>query len=363
MRRILVPRAGLGALLVATAVVLSASEALAAPPLTFDVVVTAQTSTPIGAVPLSPGNSGNPNQWFYFYALTAPGSLSDSLPVQICVTASNANLDGTWPLSGQSLQLKLGPTGNGGNLTGVSEPLIPVFLMNGCTTIYIDINASGLAAGNYNKVVEVKEDSTVPQNATTHIDGKGIHVHVTVTAGTFVQCFISDSDFNYLTDCAGTPITNGNLGRFAIVVNKKNLEVATNPGQFYYNVLWTNTGATQTVRVDFTRSGVTPQGSQAIHAMVFPSLPAISSSNFALVNDGTPSGADDHLESIVVPGGYTLWVDYHLEWAGLGKVAPLGIGASCPAANQPFSVNASISDAASSVVVGSCSAGASGFKK
>jgi hypothetical protein len=60
-------------------------------------------------------------------------------------------------------------------------------------------------------------------------------------------------------------------GRFVIVVNKKNIEVATNPGQFYYNIVWTNsTGFDQVVEVTFARTGVIPNGAQAIHGEVFP---------------------------------------------------------------------------------------------
>jgi hypothetical protein len=346
IRKLLVPSlVGLG--LVAMA---ATTEAVAPP--TFNVVVTAQTSTPVGVVPASPGASGN---WQYLYVLNAPGTLVDSIPVQLCVTGIGA---------GQSLTLKFGPNGSGGNLsdTDVAAPLIPTFTVDGCTTVSININVSGLAVGTYNKNVLVQVDDSVPSNAHASFDGHRIQIQLEVLAAVSTQCFITDSDFNYLTDCAGTPITSGNLGRFTIVANKKNIEVATNPGQFYYNVLYTNlTGSSQTIRIDFSRSGVNPQGAQAIHALVFTSLPALSAGNFGAVNDAIPSGKDDRLESVVVPAGYTLWVDYHLEWSGLGGLAPGAVGLTCPTSNQPFSISATLSDGVS--IVGACSAGASGYKK
>jgi hypothetical protein len=335
---------------------------VAAPPPTFTVTVTANTSVPEGVVPEQPGNSGNPNQWFYYYTLNAPGSLADSLPVHICVAANNSSA-GAWPIN-QALDLSFGPTGNGGNLSsGVTLPAIPPFTADGCQDVYILINVNGLTTGGYNKVVEVKADSSSPQNAQVNITGKGIHIHIDVVdAPAAIRCFVTDSDFNSLLDCAGNQITSGSDGRFVIITNNKKVEVATNPGQFYYNVLWTNTtGTGQAITVNFARTGVVPQGAQAIHAMVFPSLPAITEANFELVNDGVPSGADDQLDSMIVPAGYTLWVDYHLEWAGLGKLIPVSIGATCSTANQLIAVSATVS--AGGEILGTCGAGALGYKK
>jgi len=343
-----------------------ASTVWAAQPPSVQVTVTALTSTPGGVVPAPPGNSGNDNQWFYEYTI-APDSLTDTLPIQICTKSTPTyDKDGNLVATGYPLVLKFGPVGNGGNLPGVTLPAIPKFDADGCQTANIDIAATELAAGStYNKVVEVQVDSSTPDNTQVNIDGRGIHVHVIVTSGQpTVTCFVTDSSFNYLLDCSGGQVTFGNGGRFAIVANNKKVEVATNPGQFYYNIIWTNTtGVSQTVSVTFARSSVNPHGAQAIHALVFPSFPSLDATAFALVNDGIPSGADDKLESVVVPAGDTLWVDYHLEWSGLGSPLPLGIGTSCSTANQSFSVTGTVKTSDGVTTFGGCTAGATGYKK
>lgn len=75
-------------------------------------------------------------------------------------------------------------------------------------------------------------------------------------SGSNVSCFLTNSDGAFLADCDGVLVTESGSdeGRFAIVVNKKQIGVATNPGQFYYNLIWHNTtGAQQTVDVEFER--------------------------------------------------------------------------------------------------------------
>ena len=196
-----------------------------------------------------------------------------------------------------------------------------------------------------------------------HLSHDTIHLHFHVAGASTGTCFITDSSFNFLLDCANAEVTSGTGGRFTIQVNKKNIEVATQPGQFYYNLLWTNTGGDRTVTVVFTRSGVHPHGTQAIHASVFPSFPVLSFFNFDLVNNDIPSGADDVLDAVFVPAGDTLWVDYHLEWDGLGGPAPTDIGLTCATANQTFTVSGTVSNTAGgAVLAGPCIAGASGYK-
>jgi hypothetical protein len=151
-------------------------------------------------------------------------------------------------------------------------------------------------------------------------------------------------------------------GRFPIVANaKRNIQVATNPGQFYYNIIWENkTGATATVNVAFMRSGVNPKGAQAIHALaIAPPFSGINMDDFNAVNEGIPGGSDDLIEGIVVPANWFLWVSYHLEWAGLGQSVPGGCATTCPTANQLWTVKGTISGA----VDRECTAGAAGYKK
>ena len=138
-----------------------------------------------------------------------------------------------------------------------------------------------------------------------------------------ISCFITDSSGNFLTKCDGSLAdqSGSDAGRFAIVANKKLIEVSTNPGQFYYNVLYHNsTSAPITVDVTFSRLGVDPKGAQAIHAALFaPPFSGITQDGFNDVNDGIPEGTDDQVQGITIPAGWTLWVDYHLQWTGLGS--------------------------------------------
>jgi hypothetical protein len=336
--------------------VASATLLAAGPPPKLDVAVTAQTSTPGGVVP-DVGGLGNSDVSTYAYQVSGGSSITDSLPIQLCVTSAP-----TAAGTGYPLVLHLAPQGLGGNLPGVSLPADVTFSADGCQTVFINLNTGALAGGNYSQNIVITVASSVPNNAQVLFDHSIIHIKVKASSTPAVSCFTSDSDFNFLVDCAGNPVTSGSSGIFSIVTNKKNIEVATNPGQFYYNLLYTNTsGADQTITVAFTRSGVIPNGAQAIHALVFAAFPVISAANFDAVNSGIPSGADDKLEGVVVPAGSTLWVDYHLEWAGLGSPAPAGIATSCSTANQTFSVTGSVTSG--DTLIGTCGAGASGYKK
>lgn len=315
-------------------------------------------------IPSSPSPSSN--EVFYAYTVNANSTFTDSIPVQICTVAVPGTFQNN-PISGYNLTLEFAPTGSGtgGNLPGFSLPTIPVFLADGCQTVDITLDLSNLAVGDYvqNFHVGVSESAA---HTNVRLEGKtGFHLRVhAVEAPTTVSCFITDSDFNFLLDCQNNPLTSGSGGKFTIVTNKKNMEVATNPGQFYYNLVWTNsTGSDQTVSVAFARTGVKSHGTQAIHAGLFP--PVFSGTtldNFNAVNDGIPSGADDALESITVPDGWTLWVDYHLEWGGLGSPAPIDIATTCATANQCFSVTGTLSGGAG-VGTSVCTAGACGYKK
>jgi hypothetical protein len=127
-----------------------------------------------------------------------------------------------------------------------------------------------------------------------------VKIMVTVNPPPGPTCFATDSDFNFLFACDGTTaITAGTDGRFAIVANRKNIEVATNPGQFYYNVLWKNSsGSAVTVNVAFLRAGVVANGAQAIHAAVFPApFTGADLAGFNAVNDAIPGGKADGISA------------------------------------------------------------------
>lgn len=193
-----------------------------------------------------------------------------------------------------------------------------------------------------------------------------IHIVVNIVAApTRISCFMTDSDGNFLQKCDGTLANQPGEtdGTFAIVVNGKNKEVATNPGQFYYNLIWNNdTGVDQVVEVDFpTLTGAMPNGANALHWLTFPTngFGGVTPSDFDAVIQGNPAGANGPIQNITVPSNSTLYVTYHLEWSGIGSAPPNNCAIGCPNANQQLLVDA--------VVKGTfgqdeCEAGALGYK-
>jgi hypothetical protein len=314
--------------------------------------------------------SADANSIFYPYEVVAGYAVTDTLPIKLCASSQAGTDKFGNPVSGYPQTLDF--SASHGNLPGVTVPGNVSFAADGCVTVDVSIDTGALSAGEYtgniNLGVVNSQDPTVtsPVNSTVNLGKPNeIHIHAKATNPVVTtHCFTTDSDFNFLADCAGNLVTSGYGGTFAIQANKKGVEVATNPGQFYYNLLYTNySGADQVINVSFVRSGVNPHGTQAIHAMVFPSMPLLSAGNFDAVNSDIPSGADDALESVTVPAGWTLWTDYHLEWAGLGGAVPANIGTSCPAANQGFGVTAYVYVNGVSAPIASCGAGAVGYGK
>jgi hypothetical protein len=318
------------------------------------------------------------DQVFYLYSFTQGSGFTDSIPVNVCTTSTTGTYySGTPPQPAGTFTAYAGydsatsgvifswsPDGGGGTLPSgdYTLPTIPTFNSDTCHLVNILLDFTTLTAGTYNLNFHLASQS-VPNNVTSDVDGP-TNVHIVVDVAEpegGPTCFITDSDFNFLLDCSSKPV--GTDGTFRIVTNKKGIEVSTNPGQFYYNLLWTNdSGTDQTVSVNFARYGVSPHGAQAIHAGLFP--PPFSGEtleNFNTVNDAIPSGHDDSLESVTVPDGWTLWVDYHLQWSDLGSSAAAGISGDSCSANACFKVEGSI--VTQSGTLGPCTAGACGYKK
>jgi hypothetical protein len=369
---------GLAALLL----VVASGTAWADQPIPLTVTVTPLPSQPSGIPATSPDGQGNANIVRYVYTLDAGQSLHETIPVALCVSAPPEGL------SAYSFQVAIGPpSGDAGNLPATLSysPSDTVTINQGSQSadcpsgqpgVTVDISIVSAALSDIDLNVDYTKNFNVmfPPHATTdptnlkpEFDKQSpteIHVQVhVVPASGAPSCFVTDSGFNFLADCDNTDITSGDGGRFRIVTNKKGVEVSTNPGQFYYNLVWTNVSTLpQTVRVDFALFRVHPHGTQAIHALVFPPpFSGTTAENFNAVNDAIPSGADNVLESVSVPVGWTLWVDYHLEWNDLGNLAPAGIATSCPASNQKFSVQATLSGGG--ITPQTCAAGAYGYKK
>jgi hypothetical protein len=269
-----------------------------------------QASSPGGVNPALNGNAT-----FYEYTITDGGSVSDGISVQFCLTGEGAT---TWA----SFQVQIGNDGNGGNLPGVTYPAnvtftsaetVPATNLPVCKTSTIQIATGPLTltdpqtAQLFTKTIKISAESPNPStgNSKPQVNWLGstiIHIKVLVNPATSnISCFITDSSGNFLTKCDGSlsDQSGSDAGRFAIVANRRGIEVSTNPGQFYYNVLYFNSGSTPiTVNVTFSRSGVDPKGTQAIHAALFaPPFSGITQDGFNDVNDGTVTETGGHSET------------------------------------------------------------------
>lgn len=347
--------------LAAMAGVIFAQPAMAAKAVNIDINPEAGYSTP--------GASDNA---VYVYSIFDGQAVNDTIDVQVCMTGYETG----WT----SVDVSFG-TPNGG-LPGVTVPANQTFYAStttlpDCRNVAISIAtgalASGVAGTTYVSNIQLADANPSPSTGSskpqvTFADIKKIQIQVNVqpNASSNVNCFLTDSEGNFLTDCAGVPVAESGSddGRFAIIANKRGIEVATNPGQFYYNLVWWNkTGVSQTVDVDMLRTGVNPHGQQALHAAVFNGyLDPLTPDEFALANaDGIPEGHDDAVAGVEVPAGASLLVTYHLQWAGLGDPVPAGCAGTCAEANQLISVTGTVSG--TGIATEDCTAEAYGYKK
>ncbi len=343
------------------------SEAFAAKTVTIDV----DPGTSNGGVNYStPGAS---DQAIYSYTINDGQAVNDTIPVQICMTNYET---GGWT----SIAFTFGTPSPG--LPGVSVSANQTFLSTtavppddcraGSIVIASGALASGLTGTTYTSNIIFGDASPLPSGTAnkpqlSFVDIKKIQIKVNVQpVTTNVSCFLSDSEGNFLNRCDGTPVAHSasDAGRFALVVNKRGTEVASNPGQFYYNLVWWNkTGAAQTVDVDIARDGVVPHGQQALHAAVFNGyLDPLTPNEFALANaNGIPEGHDDSVVGVEVPAGASLLVTYHLQWAGLGEPVPVNCAGTCAEANQHMGVVGVVSG--TGIAEEECSVSAKGYRK
>jgi hypothetical protein len=250
---------------VAAAFLVAASTASAAPPSTpvsMQITVTPQTSAN-GIIPGNPGNS--PNAFYDYYNVVTGESLSDSIRSNICLTSLTEN-DPTYQWS---VNVDLGNDAPAGNLTGVTASPNPVTFAKGDTvgtchnsTILIasdplaDLVASGF---DYNKNIKIDVDADHGPNApAVTLDGlTHVKIRVAREPPPGPSCFATDSEFNYLYACDGTD--RRAVGHGWALRHRPPTEEhrgGTNPGQFYYNVIWRNASASSvTVNVNFVRSG------------------------------------------------------------------------------------------------------------
>jgi len=322
-----------------------------------DLTITTSASTLVGVTPTTPGNAARNH--VYAYCLPSGSSLTDSLPITFVLT----NTNGTSP---QTANVAF-------NVTGSFAPFVvaPASFSatdNGASHAKtILVNSGGAVPdGTYTANVQI---SATPAN---QVDVSHDKVQISVTVGGVCSggapaCLLTDGEFNNLVDCSGNPVTTTSGGTFAILKNAKTTRlVATNPGQFYYNLFWTNTtGSAATVNVALTANNLLPKGANAAHVWTFPSGFSPNAAGFDVVNDGVPCGPNGPC-TISVPNGHTLWATWHLEYAKTGLPSPpviLSAACASPTADGTVWARGEIRDAGTNTLLASCTATATGSLK
>jgi hypothetical protein len=338
----------------------------------------AGTTNPPGSItPFTPGQA--PNQWFYFYAcLPSNTALVDSIPVQFTLN----DTDGV--VLAQAVTVTFAAHGNpalAGSISVTPNPLTTLTDGGPTQSVTINISTASLADGVYDANVGI---AVSPSNKIT-LDHDTIHIRVRVGGAgcdAVSSCFLTDSAFNLLSDCAGNPVNTATGGTFQIVANNSHTIVATNPGQFYYNLIWTNsTGSSHDITLDLSRLNLNPMATSLanpLHVGVFTSAEIDPSnplkSQFDLVNtDGVPCGTGSGGTSsckttVTLDPGDILWVTWHLTYANIGKkTSSLTLSSACSETllNDDGTINATctVRDSNDLSLLTTCTAAAQGYLK
>jgi hypothetical protein len=344
------------------------------------ITVTADTSTN-GVTPTSP--SPFPHNYFYILCLPSGSSgVVDTFRLHFDVFDTNNNAADeqaaiSFNVAGNpAVTMTTAPTG----LT-VSETSNP--------SDYVDVTVSmtNPADGHYTTNLQISVDPASGFTLSHNI------VHIVVNVGgacstSEVSCFFTDSNFLALTDCSGNEVLDNAGGTFQIVTNKKGIVTATNPGQFYYNMLVSNfSGQDEDIEVDLSRLNLIPSNTdstghpiaQAAHADVFNTLTGATDPNagndWTLTNtQGTPCGPSGPC-TLKVPAGDTLFVTWHLvyQWIGypLASLPTQPVGVGCKNANEDIQATGAAYDVTAYLIdptnppvpIGTCTTDALGYKK
>lgn len=306
------------------------------------------------------GNGSTPDgkgdNWIYAYALSCNSSLSDTLDLDLMIT-------NTKDPSGQFYNISFSATGETGLLHATLPSSFDLYDTGSSVKKYIPITTDSLAPGDY----DIKIHINTPPGALTEPNPKDIQVkiHVNECTGSEPSCFFTDSNGDFLAGCDGELVSENTGGTFMLVNKKNGTIVATNPGQFYYNYIWTNDGDGVDVQVNLNNwVNLVPHGANAVHAYTFgPSGFTQNVEAFDMVNnDGTPCGPSGPC-TINVGAGETLWVTWHLEYEWVGQTKDAGT--SCLEAKEPIGAGARLVNANNELqeVAGNCSASATGYNK
>ena len=328
----------------------AAAPASGAPPVKDTLVVTGLTDSAGFTPSVNPAD----NQYHYATTACAGSSVADTIPVDLDLSNDNS--------LGSTFTVTLKAVGQIASSVTVDGPF--TMTAPSSATGHAYVNTTALSAPN-NYVFNVQIDAN-PSNGVT-LQHATLHVLVHVincTGPPPPSCFLTDSSGLFLTDCSGNEVESG--GEFLIIANQKKI-TATNPGQFYYNFVWTNeTGGPVTfTSLGLVGTNVLPTGANSVHVLIYDASSFIA--NFDDVNtSGVPCGTNGAVckTPITVPNGDTLWLTWHVAYSGLKLVAPLDLKplSACPAVaisgDATISMSATLSG---DITVGPCSASANGY--
>jgi hypothetical protein len=309
--------------------VLLSAPASAAPP--KDTLIVTGLTTLGGFTPTLVG--GNP-EYFYATTVTAGSVVADTIPIQFDLYDTNGS-------PGQQSSVALSAVGQVAGAISFDAPSFNMIDPQSGLMHYAYINASNLSAGNdYHANIQVDAS---PSNGVGTSHGT-IHLLIHVTSSTnSPTCYVTDSSGLLLTDCAGSQVNTD--GEFLIITNQKKV-TTTNPGQFYYNLTWTNTTGSPVTFTSLGLSGtnVVPQGTNSVHVLIYDAHSFTAT--FDDVNQsGTPCGTVGAVckAPVTVPAGQTLWLTWHVQYKFNAGAVPSGLPtlSSCPLASANGSISMS----------------------
>ncbi|MGH8248430.1 MAG: hypothetical protein ACREUU_18580 [Gammaproteobacteria bacterium] len=326
--------------------------AFAGPPKDTLVVTALDSTSPAPTVsPVLQNEGGGSMNYFYVYA---PADCSArTFPVQFQLNNTDPNYSGGATVSFNAA---------GGIASGVTLPASFSINESDGTVIKNIVVTPPCAPGDYLTNIQVM----VHPNSSVIVEHSSIHFRIRL-GDPGQQCFLTDSSYNLLTDCSGAEVWAN--GTFQIVTKANGKIVATNPGQFYYNLIWTNPGASQPITINLTSSNLVPHGANAVHAMVFDSSGFVDDKEtWDMVNqNGTPCGPSGPC-TVTVGTGQILWVTWHLQFSLIGS-SSTGIANTCGGAGSvAISATGTLSTGGSlasggTPVADPCTASASGYLK
>lgn len=346
-----------------------------------NITVTPQASVPIGTLAVLPSNGDN-GTVTYNFSVFAGESFSQTIPVEFCQASTGGSAWSTYDMGILA--------SNGSAL--VVPTATPVQFSNGevsCKTLNIDVNTGPLLLQNpavaqiRQRLIRLVKTGQSPASPDVRVRNEGfdgykpssIVVRITVNPiPESVACWLTDSSGEFLADINGDPVdeSGSDAGTFTLVVNPKKIEVATNPGQFYFNMSWWNrSNATRTVVGNIPAASLVnlvTQGRNSLHSALFQGMidQTDFQAYFSCANDGsdcysTPHGNSGVSAPIAVPAKATLLLTYHLEWAKTRSKFPAGCVDTGSGYRCPISALGIINEGTAEVA--RCSASATGYPK